>query len=82
MKHTRVLILPYGEMETKGRWQYGAHVTYGRIHIISCPECGRIISLHEHRINAIGRVSPHVECDCGFDAPIWLQKFELMDEKV
>ena len=39
---------------------------------VSCPKCGGVGDLNEHRIDDDGRVSPSLQCECGFHGQISL----------
>lgn len=68
----RMTTLKNGSLEAKGEWRRGRVGTMqGEQRItalVSCPGCGKTISLSKHGINPDGTVSPSLICPhgCGF----------------
>lgn len=69
---------PHGKPE-KGTWHGGKKSTGVRTALLSCPDCGKIGSLGDHKIAANGAVSPSVVCPtegCRFHEWIILDGWE------
>jgi hypothetical protein len=57
----------------KGTWHGGRKADDTRTASLSCPDCGKIGSLSDHKIDDQGRVSPSVVCPTkGCDFHEWL----------
>ena len=64
-----MLDLKHGSLEQPGQWERGQGPYPIRIvALVSCPKCGKGMSLSLHTIAADGTVSPSLVCpyQCGF----------------
>lgn len=70
--------LPYSEDGEQGTWRFVPAINGHRCPVFMCPDCKQLCSLHEHEVEADGKVFPVVFCAnrnaCGFTDYI-----ELMD---
>lgn len=58
-------------------WFDRHRVDEGRIIYMTCPSCGTVASLEEHKIDDDGTVEPSVSCpDCAFHEHIALRGYE------
>ena len=46
---------------------------------ISCPRCGTVGALRDHAIDDKGKVTPSVQCDCGYHDFIRLEGWPLVN---
>jgi hypothetical protein len=80
-KSSDLYMLARGSLEVKGQWELARTADGKLTALMSCPDCGRLLSLSGHSIDAKGFVSPSVVCDrpnggCGFHKFIKLQGWQ------
>lgn len=79
-KSTDLYMLAYGSVDIKGQWER-ALAGDKAVALVSCPACGRIMSLSHYSIDEKGFVSPSLICDgknggCGFHGYIKLEGWQ------
>lgn len=76
--------LSHGTLMAKGEWlRARVGLLGGTIEataLVSCPDCGKGVSLSNHRIGTDGTVTPSLVCPhgCGFNDEIHLEGWGIM----
>lgn len=74
-----MISIPKGYV-SQGRWCHGWDNGHPVV-ILLCPGCGALGYLSEtHEIGSDGKVSPSVECECGFHDHICLEGYAEASE--